>query len=117
MRNNVVDDAKDVYPWAQYSALSSTNVLTQVKLINPMAYIGGTINNGITHCSFEQRPRTIRSPRLPLPRLTVAESIAIRYAEATNPVLHGSTTHVAFVRLAKSVPFFRCMFRSGNILE
>jgi hypothetical protein len=28
------------YSWTQYAALSSTNVLAQVKLINPMAYIG-----------------------------------------------------------------------------
>lgn len=28
------------YSWTQYSALSTTNVPTQVKLINPMAYVG-----------------------------------------------------------------------------
>lgn len=44
--NDVAGDGigyKDTgYSWTQYSALSSTNVLSQVKLINPMAYIGGT---------------------------------------------------------------------------
>lgn len=43
--NDVAGDGigyKDTgYSWTQYSALPTTNVLTQVKLINPMAYIGG----------------------------------------------------------------------------
>lgn len=44
--NDVAGDGigyKDTgYSWTQYSTLASTKLLTQVRLINPMAYIGGT---------------------------------------------------------------------------